>query len=416
MNEITTHISDKITFNFLFKIVFFYLFFFLLLYIEPFSIGGRTIGVLWKIAFLAAVLLPVSVYIFKRKTIEPFVLFAILLSIKMLFNISSFEYFNSTISLVAKNLMFPMLFLFFIIKLNTEQLIYFAKHFSILIVLSFVPYLIGILNPIAEGYDLSAYGVKESFGLLGVFHQVHAAGISLGIALVVLFYFFQEEKNKTMRLIYILLIGLGTYEIILTYVRTGLLMALIGIFYLWMKEKESKKYITAIYFIVPAIFLVTYMYITNPVLQMRIFDENIYNKHRETGLDRLGSGRIIYAKTALVNWYEEGSVGHLMGLGFEYGKIKMGEAIGNKIFAHNNYVQMLQQEGLMGFVLFLLYLYSLLRYILRRKTNKFYSISMALALAYLAEMLVQGNFLFPMFLLISIFLALMKKTEIEYER
>ncbi len=415
MNITEPEISQNLTFDYIFKTILFYLFFFLLLYSEPLTIGSMRIGVLWKIVFLGTIVLPIIVYTIRRKHIELFVFFAILLSIKMSFNMSSFEYFSNTISNVAKNLMFPMLYMFFIIKLNSKQLIYFAKHFSILIILSFVPYIIGILSPVAEGYDLSAYGIIDSFGLLGVFYRIHAAGISLGIVLIVLFYFFQEEKNKTMKLIYILLLGLGTYELVATYVRTGLFMGLIGIFYLWVKEKGSKKYITAIYFIVPAIFLFTYMYTANPALQMRMKDETIYNKDRDMGATRYGSGRLLYADTALKNWYKEGFVVNVMGFGFWLGIDRMKEAIGVSIFAHNGYVQMLQQEGLIGFSLFLLFLYSLLRYILRRKTNKYYNISMALVLAWMAEILVQGDFLFPLVLLIAIFLALMKKSEMQQE-
>lgn len=410
MNTIKMNTSTKITYNYLFKIAFFYLFFFVLLYSGSISVGGMTIGLLWKIAVLAAILLPVSVYILKTKQIELFVLFAILLSIKMFFNISSFDYFTTTIGVVAKNLMFPILFLFFVMKLNTEQLIYFAKHYSIFIVLSFVPFMLGVLDPISEGYKLDNYGFEGSFGLIGVFGNAHAASESLGIVLIVLFYFFQDTKNKYVKLIYLGLLGLGIYELILTYARTGMLISFVGLFYLWIKEEGSKKFVTAAIFVVPIVFMSIYMYITNPILQMRMNDETTYT--RESGKVReVGSGRPTIAKAALKNWYEEGFTGQFIGLGLEYGMIKMGKAINNKILAHNGYIQILQQEGIIGALLFLLYLYSLLRYILKRKTNKYYIISMALVLGYMAEMLVQGNFSFTIILLMAIFLTLLKKAD-----
>ncbi len=76
-------------------------------------------------------------------------------------------------------------------------------------------------------------------------------------------------------------------------------------------------------------------------------------------------------------------------------------------------MQILQQEGIIGALLFLLYLYSLLRYILRHKSNKYYAISMALMLGYLSEILVQGNFVFSLVFLMATFLALMKKSEMK---
>lgn len=405
MNQLTAYTSDKTTLNFLFKTGFFYLFTFLLFYSEPISVGGRTIGVLWKIAFLGAIALPVMSYILRTKKIELFVLFGILLSIKMFFNLSSFEYFNSTISIVAKNLMFPMLFLFFIIKLNVTQLIYLAKHFSIFVVLSFVPFLLGILKPISEGYSLAAFGEEDAFGLVGVFGGSHGASEALGMTLILLFYFFQKEKSKSIKIIYLGLLGLGSLELILTYARSGILLAAIGIFYLWIKEKGSKKFITAMLIFVPIIFMSIYMYITNPVFKMRINDENIYNKQE------FGSGRPTIYINALNNWYEEDIVVNMMGLGFEYGTIKMYQAIGNKIFAHNAYLQTLQQEGIIGMMFFLLYLYYLFKFILKHKNNKYYFITMALFLAYLMEMIVQGNFVFFMFLYLAIFLTMMQKTD-----
>ncbi len=408
MNTLELKVSNNLTHSSMLKTILFYIFIFLLLYSEPISIGGTTISILWKIIFLAVIIFPTSKYILETKQIEPFVLFAILLSIKMLFSISSMEYFNHTIGIIAKNLMFPILFLLFSIRLNQAQLIYIAKHFSILIVLSFVPFILGILDPLSEGYTLKDFGILDSFGLIGVFQTAHSASETLGIVLIVLFYFFQNEKNKYMKFIYLGLLGLGFYELILTYARSGLLIAIVGIFYLWIKEKGIKKYITAIVFGVPIVLIFIYMYITNPVFEMRLNDENEYS--RKSGQVReIGSGRPTIAKAALKNWYEEGFVGHTIGLGYMYGITKMDKAGVGKIFAHNGFIQILQQEGLIGIILFFLFLYSLLKYILRFKSNKYYTISMALFLAYIMEKLLQGNFVFALVLLLAIFLALMKK-------
>lgn len=405
MNTIKIDASTKITYNYLLKTVLFYLFTFLLFYSEPITVGGITIGVLWKITFLCVVSLPIILYIFRTKHIELFVLFAILLSIKMFFNVSSFEYLNSTISIVAKNLMFPILFLFLSIKLNSTQLIYLARHFSIFIVLSFVPFMLGILNPLSKGYGLDRFGVENAFGLVGVFGGSHGASEALGITLILLFYFYQNEPRKKVKIIFLGLLGLGSLELILTYARSGMALAVIGIFYLWIKEKGSKKFITAMLIIVPVIFMSIYMYMTNPIFKMRINDENIYNKQE------IGSGRPTIYMNALNNWYEEDIVVNLMGLGYEYGTIKMKEAIGTPIFAHNSYIQILQQEGIIGMMFFLLYLFYLFDYVLKRKDNKYYIISMALLLGYMVEMLLQGNFVFIMFLYLAIFLVLMKKTD-----
>jgi len=145
-----------------------------------------------------------------------------------------------------------------------------------------------------------------------------------------------------------------------------------------------------------------YIYETNPVFNMRVNDENIYKKQE------LGSGRLDIASNAVNNWSTDSLEAIFIGLGYEYGLEKMYKSIGNKIFAHNNFIQILQQEGLIGALFFLLFLYYLFRYIMYHRQSKYYAVTMALFIGYITEMLLQGNFLFHLIIILSTFLALLK--------
>jgi len=398
--------TNKVIINefYIIKVIFLYLSLFLLFYSEPLLIFGIKIAVIWKVLLLCIMLPVVINYLIEHKKVELFIILALLLSLKMSINLSSsLEYFNTTASIVVKNMMFPVMFLYLSLKMNKYQLIFLVKHFAIFTIISFIPFMLHLVQPFSQGYNLSTFGGKNIFGLTGVFMGAHPASESIAFMLIVLYYFYQNAKKIFFKYLYIGLLLLGVYEIILTYARSGLVIAAIGIFYLWLKEKGKKKFYTLFLLVIPIIIGSVYIYQTNKVFKMRIEDKTIYKQQE------LGSGRFEIASNALSNWSSDGITAIIIGLGYDYGVEKMKKSIHNEIFAHNNFVQVLQQEGIIGFVLFILFLYYLYKYIQFYKTSKYYNVSMALFLGLIIEMLLQGNFLFHMYLALVIFLILLKK-------
>ncbi len=386
------------------QISLFYIIGFLILYLEPIYIGGIKFSVAWKILLVIYLLVVIFLLKIKRPKMEVFILFSFLLAFKTLFSFTSFEAISTTMSLLTKALMFPLLFLFFK-RWKKKRLNMFALHFSILIILSFIPFLLGILSPLSKGYELYSYGFQGQFGLIGVFQNPHSASISLSFALIVLYWFLKKEENKKKRIYYFMLILIGIYLLVFTYVRTGIAIFVIAFIYLKIKEKYSvKKYIYGLSLILSLIGISIYLYTTNEAIQMRITGNNIYNSTD----GKIGSGRLQFMGYAYENLTEEGFAVSMIGLGFDYALYKMGKDVGHEIFAHNGYIQIFQQEGLIGLVIFILFLFYYIKFILKHKNNKYYLINMALLLAFLVEYLFQGGFYFNMILLMVIFLALMK--------
>ncbi len=386
------------------NIVLFYIITFSILYLEPIEIvGGLTFGIIWKILLMGFLFLPILYRTLVNRNIEIFAFLYILFAIKTLISYSSMEYLMNTITFSIKVLMFPLLYLFFI-KFNKERLLFIAKHFSIVVILSFIPYMLGLLEPLGEGYDLSAYGLEGSFGLVGPFINPHSASIALAFAMIIITTLINGTNTLRENLFYIFLILLGFYILIGTYVRTGVAIYAAALLYFYLQNISFKKIVTVIISLVILFGIGLYMVETNEALKMRFEDRNKYIQH-----DELGSGRLTYWKTAVENWANDEKIVLFIGLGEMYAEEKMERVVGLKIFAHNEFFQMLQQEGLIGFLLFLSALFFLFGFIRQNRESQYYLHTMSIFVGMITMMMFQGGFYFNIIFSLSLYLAVLKQ-------
>jgi len=386
------------------KLVFFYIVGFILLYLEPVHIAGLTIGILWKLLLIFILFFPILYQILELKTIELFVLLYIFFAMKSLISYSSLSYPITTLTFFVKSLMFPMLYLYFISRVKSETLLFLAKHFSILIILCFLPYIFGILEPLGEGYPLDSFGLDGSFGLVGPFINPHSASLSLAFSLIIISSNIRKENKFKENLFFIILIILGFYEIMNTYVRTGLVIYMIVLLYLYLREINLKKIFLLFLTALTIGGIGVYLYHTNDIVRMRIEDRNKYNDGGEAG-----SGRFEFWRHAVENWADDDMSVIFIGLGEEYAKDKMLEDTGLRIFAHNEFFQMLQQEGLIGFSLFLATLFSIISFIFKYKSSIYYTTTISIFMGMIIMMSFQGGFYFNIVFFLSIYLALLKQ-------
>jgi len=383
--------------------ILFYIIAFVILYLEPIAIGGVTFGVLWKIIAIFILALPILYNAFKSKEIELFAFLYLLFALKIFFSYSSMDYIVQTVTFAIKVSMFPILYLFFS-RVKKETIAFLVKHYAIVIITSFIPYMLGVLEPLGEGYDLAPYGLEGQYGLVGPFLNPHSASISLAFSMIVITLLIKPENRLRTNLFYIFLIILAFYELIDTYVRTGLAIYIFALAYLFLQNLNMKKILLIIASL--SVMSGAFMYIlaTSEVAKMRFEDRNKYVKH-----DEVGSGRLTYWKSAVENWSNDEDIVIFIGLGEMYAEEKMERAVGLKIFAHNEFFQMLQQEGLIGFGLFLSCLITVFRYIKRYKASPYYRNSMAIFIGMLTMMMFQGGFYFNIVLFLSIYLAIQKQ-------
>lgn len=384
---------------------------FILLYVDSLQVFGLKISILWKLAVIAYCLIVSFAMILRKRKIYLFVLFSILLAFKTFFSISSMDYPMVTIELFIENLFFAALFLYFVYRVDRPKLEFIGRHFSIFIVLSFLPFIFGIMTSLSQGYDLSLFGLEDASGLIGVFQKPHAAAITVAFALIVIFYYYLHEKLLMKRVFYAILIVLGSYIIFKTYVRTGLVMVFVGMVYLMLKRKDRFKYVKLVIISSFVALILFFMYVNDTAMQMRVNDQTIYVQD-----SNVGSGRLLYWYYAVNNWYSEGSVSIIIGLGQEYARELMYKDVGMMIFAHNGFIQVLQSEGLIGIGFYIGFLLNFYLYIRRKQNNRFYTINIALLIAYLCMMMFQGGVEFFMMFYLALFAALISKEELDRQR
>ena len=390
------------------KLTLFYAIGFLILYLEPIQIGGLTFGILWKIALMGLLFIPLIYATVQKKQIELFAFISILFAFKVLISYSSFDYLMNTLTIFAKTLMFPMLYIFFILKLSKETLLFLAKHFAILIILSFIPYMLGILTPLGEGYNLEPFGLDGQFGLVGPFINPHSASISIAFAMIVVTGQIKRENSLSENLFYIALLLLAFYELIDTYVRTGIMIYLVTLMFYYLQNINFKKVLLLIFTTIVLVAGSIYLINTNETAKMRFQDKNKYMKKSD-----LGSGRLEFWKSAVENWLDDDFSVIFIGLGEEYAKDKMYEDVGLRIFAHNEFFQTLQQEGLIGMALFLSYLFLINAFLKRNRSSSYHTTAKALFLGMLTMMMFQGGFYFNIVFFLAIYLAVLKLEYLE---
>lgn len=392
------------------KSMLFYVIAFLLLYLEPVEVvGGLSFGILWKLLLMLILFFPVLHSVLRDKYIESFVFFAILLAMKILVSYTSLdaEYIGTTITLFTKAMMFPLLYLYFNEKIkNNETLIYLVKHFSLVIIFSLVPYMLGILEPFAKGYDLAEFGHQGSYGLIGPFIKPHSASITIAFAMIILTTHIKKTNTMSVNTFYILVLLLGFYELIETYVRTGIVIYLMVLLYIYLKDINFKKVLLIFLTLITFSGIGMYLYQTNDIVKMRIDDKNKYSK---SNAESNGSGRFIFWKNAIENWLDDEEIVIYIGLGYDYAREKMQEDVGLLIFAHNNFIQVLQQEGLIGFTFFMIHIFLIYRFILRNKQSKYHTATNAIFIGILIEMMFQGGFFFNLVLYLSVYLVILKR-------
>lgn len=387
--------------------IFFFTIFFSIFYIETISIGGLKIAILWKIVLIGIIIL----YIFssKNSTQKKFIFWGYLYSLKNFINLSSFSYFISALTEVIKSAIIPLLAHFFILLQKNKNLDLYKilLSISIYIIISTIPFLLGIIQPLSKGYDLSLFGL-EAYGFVGIFQIAHSAAVTIAFAIIVLIYEFEKSISKKLKIIYLILILLGLWVEIQTYARTGFAITFVAGTYLIFINKSIKYYIKiSIPIIILCVTAYSY-YLSSKVLQMRIEGTNKYQIKSKTEAD-LGSGRFKFQAHAIENWSSSDFDVIFIGLGIEIAKDMMEEDVGLRIYAHNGFIDILQFNGIIGIFIYGIFLLYMIIFIISNKSSPFYRLNIALLLAYLVSMFFQGEHFFLADVILALGLALLSK-------
>lgn len=360
----------------LFKYIFYGLLLLFLFHFETLYIGPIKVSHLWKGIVLVYLLYSIIKKKQKAFIYKPFIWIAILqlVNIELINNpFNAFVNFSTT-------LLLPVIGIY-VLKFNYYQLrkalIFFASFF----IFSFVPYKLGILQSIEEGYNLSAFGGTS--GLVGPFQNPHGAAISLASALiVVLYYWFEGSFNK---LYLTILFLLGFYFLLSTYVRTGLAMFAIGSvpILIYYAKKQVRTFVQLAIFAFFMAILASNWILSNEVLMNRITGQSQYRS--EESFESMGSGRGGIFIASLEIFVEANIIEKVFGIGQSEQKNRIQTKTGIGNVSHNGFLDLLLANGLLGLLLFLsliLRIYKLAKSSILLKSSLFMYLVMCIVQGY----------------------------------
>ncbi|RYM33464.1 O-antigen ligase domain-containing protein [Brumimicrobium glaciale] len=383
--------------------------FFCILYFETYEIAGVKFAIIWK----APVLLFMALRTLKGYRIihnTNYLKYGYLLTFKMLFSISGLSSIIITVNSMIRFVVFPLIIHYFHLFISNKKAIYYLKTFSTYIILSTIPFILKLIKPLKSGYDLSKYGI-DGDGFIGVFQKPHSASIILSIALIIIFFFLKQETKKSVKIFFIILICIGTIALIQTYVRTGWAMFLVGLGILFLQKKSLIYYIKLTPIIVIIGFSAFVFYQNNEGIQMRFQEKNIYQEESTSiSVENIGSGRFMIAFYALENWWDEGVISIFFGLGEELAREKMLSNKGSAIFAHNGFIEILQTEGLIGFIIFMLFYIGIYKAIKKGKKHYYYKLSLVIFMMLMAATFLQGGDNYVVYCLLALSLSLLSNS------
>lgn len=370
--KIIVHILRNIPFLFIL---------FLLLYFEPIYLAGIKFAVYWKALFFSSIIIYGK---FRKPDLISFLLIALIIKPFFTTGVILYGYVGDAITHAIRGF---TLLIFYAVNIRVsllDQLLYVLPRFAIA---SFIPFVFGLIEPIAGGYDLSIFENSDiDTGLVGIFQSPHYASIVLAISILLIYY------NSRKRIDYIFF-GFGLYCLLFTFVRLGVLMLFIGILYTVDWRRYGVKVIAGLVFF--SIVAVTLLPSSTPVISR--YTNSYSESSQKMDLNKLSSGRLFLSGVNLVSYSQGTVIDQAIGFGFEYSADRMEKMIGLRKVSHNGFVDALVHNGIVGFVILCFTLISFWR-------KYRYRHAQALLVGFVLVVFLQGGnfFFFELLLVLSL--------------
>jgi len=379
----------------------------LLFHFESLSLGPVKISHLWKGILL--LFLIIKILSKKRNNLliyKPLIWLA-------LFQLINLELFNNPFNaaiLFGTTLILPLLGIYTLSYTPNQLkngLLFFASFF----ILSFVPYELGILKSLEEGYRLTSYGVQDSDGVIGPFQTVHSASTALAGSFITLLYFWFTKSFNRIYLSTLLI--LCFYFLIFTYVRTGMAMVVLGAIpmLIYFAKKEASTRFRLIFFGSIFSILISGWVLSNETLMDRITGNRVSGASETESFESLGSGRGLIYTFAVEIFMEANVFEKLIGIGQTEQKSRMENKLGSALIPHNGFLLLLLNNGLIGLMLFLTFIRKLNK-LISQYAPSHRSLLKGLLYAYLVMTFFQNYDMIYMYLILALGIALTYKINI----
>jgi len=390
------------------KHVFYCALYFSILYGENFSVFSVPFTLIWKIPLLCILL--GYILNFKKKRIRvPFGGRSMVLALQKNLNTSFMFGFESIIEVLKTvNL---SLFTYFLINYYkvSQTLKTILKSLAIYTLISFIPFSLNIISSVSSGVDAEVFGGEA--GITGFFSSAHNASITVSVSILVLIFFFSEYSKK-MKIVIGILIIYGLYILLFTYTRTGLVALLISLTFYFMKNLIRINFFQLVIILSIVSLPVYYIVSNNESIQNKILDKR--SDDQVLSSDNVGSGRFVMWNNSINIWAESDQLEKFVGLGKEEALERMRVKIGKPFFSHNEFLDVLIRYGLIGLILYLIYLRSIYLFIVRNTLKG--SGSMAIYIAYLINLFFQGGHFFVFEIFFALYIVYDYKRKIELQQ
>lgn len=371
----------------LIKLLYPYLLLFLLIYLGPVKVGPITFSQVWKI--------PLFVFLFWQVLIKrndkklAIIKWSYARAAKNLVTANfSVSFFFGVVDFI-RYMMFPLMFEYAYRNIkNIRKLDKLLLGFAQFVIISGIPFTFKILQSKAK--DVLSFEDFDSYS--GMFQNSHGAAITTTTAVLILLAYIKSKSTliRFPKLNYLLLLY-GVYLIYLTYIRTGYLMFVIGIVFLFLPKKLTFKQVLSGIGMVLIIGVGFYVLLeTNEAFYNRIFD---IRNGKQTAA---GSGRLLFWMASVELWFNGNVFEIFFGHGFYDLIMHMYQETGLPVYAHNEFFTQLGQNGLLGIIFFIGYLISLFKFILKRSMLPSYRLAMAIFFLYGSLMMTQGGMWFEL--------------------
>jgi len=379
-----------------------------LFHYESASIGPLKVSHLWKGVLLGFLI--VKVFIrgrIKSSLYNPFFLLVImgLFSSEIVYNpLNAIFTFSTTVII-------PLIGLYALDKDSVwcKKALHFLSAFFIL---CFIPYEVGLLTPLGEGYDIArSYGFAVQ-GSIGPFQTAHSASTALAGALLAVLYFLLTSAYSRTWLLLLFLLGL--YLLFNTFVRTGMVMFAIGSLMMTVSfaRRSQRMLFRVSLFSIVLVPLVSTWVLSNDALMARILGQRSYNSELSS-FETLGSGRGGLALESAHMYLEANFIEKVLGMGITEQKQRMSDRTGKALVPHNGFLALLLHNGLVGLVLFICFLFSLWTSMRKLRDPNGAAFLFALYSAYIIMTFFQTYHILYMPVLMMISYAMLKKSDKE---
>lgn len=396
------------------ELAFWMVLFFIALFLKSYTIGGQEMAYLWK--------LPLIVFLFigvlGQKVNYNFLILGYVFAIKNLVSTSFFDYPVDAIINFSKYLTIPLVVHWIHLNINSleglKKLRLIPLYLAAFLIIANIPYYLGVFSAPVSKTMLWMEDTKLD-GLVGILGAPHYTSALLSVACIIILEHIAKRRSDVFAsFVLASILVLGLFFLFKTYTRTGWLMFVVGVAILFGRKisfKDAGKILAVcILFIGGLIFL----FQTNEGFRRRVMDDRA-GQEDKSAYETVGSGRLQIAEVYLENLYESNFATYLIGMGMQESQNRYEKKDGMPLFAHNGFIQTLVDNGILGFLLYLLFLFSIFKQISRSESS-YNQLAVALFFMFISCLVTQqaNYFLLDVFLSLFIGIAIIESRVNQY--